>query len=141
MLVVVKFLAVVALLFSQYALATATTSEPSRDSLSFLPVLGSLALVVGAILVMAYVVKKMNLGFPGSKAIKVVSGLSLGQKERIVVIEVNGQQHLLGVTPSQVNYLLSLDEPINIEAGTDSASGNSPMTFQKILQGVKNKNG
>ena len=141
MLVVVKFLAVVALLFSQYALATATTSEPSRDSLSFLPVLGSLTLVVGAILVMAYVVKKMNLGFPGSKAIKVVSGLSLGQKERIVVIEVNGQQHLLGVTPSQVNYLLSLDEPINIEAGTDSASGNSPMTFQKILQGVKNKNG
>ena len=141
MLVVVKFLAVVALLFSQYALATATTSEPSRDSLSFLPVLGSLTLVVGAILVMAYVVKKMNLGFPGSKAIKVVSGLSLGQKERIVVIEVNGQQHLLGVTPSQVNYLLSLDEPINIEASTDSASGNSPMTFQKILQGVKNKNG
>ena len=77
----------------------------------------------------------MNLGFPGSRAIKVVTELSLGAKERIVVIEVNGKQHLIGVTPQQVNHLLTLDDPIQMD---DPA--NAGLSFQKILQGVIKKN-
>jgi len=119
-----------------------TTGIKAPDTLSFLPVLGSLTFVIGAILILAYIVRKMNLGIAAGKAIKVITALSLGTKERVVVIEVNGKQHLLGVTPSQVNHLFELDEPINTSAkptDSDSHDENSPLTFQKILQGLKDK--
>ncbi len=115
--------------------AAKETARASRE-LPFLPVLVSLLIVVLAILVLAWFSKKMNLGFPGNRAIKVVTALSLGAKERIVVIEVNGKQHLIGVTPQQVNHLLTLDEPLDMANPAQSGG----LSFQKILQGVGKKN-
>ena len=108
----------------------------SRE-LPFLPVLASLLVVVLVIVALAWFSKKMNLGFPGNRAIKVVTALSLGAKERIVVIEVNGKQHLIGVTPQQVNHILTLDEPLDMANQTQSGG----LSFQKILQGMSKKNG
>jgi flagellar biosynthetic protein FliO len=107
----------------------------NRPSVDIVPVLTSLLVVVAAIVVLAVFYKRMNLGFPGSRAIKVVTALSLGNKERIVVIEVNGQQHLIGVTSQQVNHLLSLDEPLNMDSPTPAGA----MSFQSILQGITKK--
>jgi flagellar protein FliO/FliZ len=113
----------------------ATVIGKPRETLSALPMLGGLLVVVLCIVVLAFFYKKINLGFPGSRAIKVVTALSLGAKERIIVIEVNGQQHLIGVTPQQVNHLLTLDEPIHMD--NPATTG---LSFQKILQGVSKKN-
>jgi flagellar protein FliO/FliZ len=115
--------------------AAKDTARASRE-LPFLPVLASLLVVVLVIMALAWLSKKMNLGFPGNRAIKVVTALSLGAKERIVVIEVNGKQHLIGVTTQQVNHLLTLDEPL--EMGNPVQAGG--LSFQKILQGMSKKN-
>ena len=45
------------------------------------------------------------------KSMKVVGSLPLGQRERVVLIEVAGQQWLLGVTPGQISLLHRFDEP------------------------------
>lgn len=114
--------------------ASAAKTTPSATS--YLSVMFSLVIVIGVMLVLALFYKRMNLGFAGSQAIKVVTALPIGTKERILVIEVNGQQHLIGVTPQQINHLVTLDEPVEI---TSNGPVNLGTSFQKILQGAKNK--
>ncbi len=110
----------------------ATASNPPSPS-SYLSVITSLFLVIAVMLVLAILYKRMNLGFAGSHAIKVITALPIGTKERIMVIEVNGQQHLIGVTPQQINHLISLDEPI--DSGNDGVSAEQGnRSFQQILQ-------
>ncbi len=109
-----------------------------KGELSVLPVISSLFVVIVVILLLALAVKRFNLGFPGSRAIKVVTALSLGAKERLVVVEINGKQHVLGVTSNQINHLLSLDEPLESQEHSPP-SGQQPLTFQKILENLGNK--
>jgi flagellar protein FliO/FliZ len=90
-------------------------TQPLRQSAN-LPGLGqiviSLALVVGAIVVLALLYKKLQLKMPGSKHFKVVATLPVGQKERILVIEIQGKQRVIGVTPHSVNFLFDLENPL-----------------------------
>ena len=93
----------------------ATSYTPQMTSM-----LLSLIVVIIIIFVLAAIMKKFSLNFPGSGQIKVITSVSLGAKERIVVIEVNGEQHLLGVTSGSVNHLLKLTQPITNEVAGDS---------------------
>lgn len=92
-----------------------TAVQPLKQSAS-LPGLGqiviSLALVVGAIVVLAFLYKKLQLKLPGSKHFKVIATLPVGQKERILVIEIQGKQRVIGVTPHSVNFLFELESPL-----------------------------
>jgi flagellar protein FliO/FliZ len=52
-----------------------------------------------------------------------------GSKERVIVIDVGGEQHLLGITAHNINHLAKLDSPIAM------TSGNSGENFkQKLAQ-------
>ena len=52
-------------------------------------------------------------GFQGTKQhIKVISAINVGTRERAVLIEVAGEQLLLGVAAGQVNLLHKIAEPI-----------------------------
>lgn len=122
-------------LLAETKTAPASGTELSPALTSSVSVMISMFVVIGVIIALAVFYKRMNLGFAGSQSIKVVTALPLGTKERIVVIEVNGQQHLIGVTPQQINHLVTLDEPIERTEPT-----NLGMSFQKILQGAKKTN-
>lgn len=76
--------------------------------------LGALVLVIGVIFGLAWVLKRMQVpSLMGAKAgLKVVSQLPLGQKERVLVLDVNGEQVLVGVTPQQITLLKTLNNPI-----------------------------
>lgn len=133
------------LVFSNSVLANADMPR-AADSLSFIPTLASLVVVVIAIFVLAFIAKRLNIGVGGNRAIKVVSALSLGTRERILVIEVGGKQHLVGVTAHQVNYLFELEQPLD-ESSTDVGQfanqfgDKKPLVFQDLLKGFKNKKG
>lgn len=100
---------------TQSAAQADVATQPLRQSAN-LPGLGqiviSLALVVGAIVVLALLYKKLQLKMPGSKHFKVVATLPVGQKERILVIEIQGKQRVIGVTPNSVNFLFDLENPL-----------------------------
>ena len=100
------------LAFAQVAAQADSAAQPLRQSAN-LPGLGqiviSLALVLGAIVVLALLYKKLQLKMPGSKHFKVVATLPIGQKERILVIEIQGKQRVIGVTPHSVNFLFDLE--------------------------------
>lgn len=74
-----------------------------------LALLAVLALIVG----LGWVLKRMpGSGFKPADGLRVVASLNVGAKERVVVVEVNGEQLLLGVTAGGINTLHRLPEPL-----------------------------
>ncbi|MFQ3209766.1 MAG: flagellar protein FliO/FliZ, partial [Colwellia sp.] len=58
------------------------------------------------------VLKRFNISQQNVSQLKVVTSLSLGAKERLVVIQAGEQQLLLGVTAQQVTLIERLTEPL-----------------------------
>jgi len=65
----------------------------------------ALGLVVGLILLLAWVMKKLS-------GLRTVASLAVGPRERVVIVDCGGQQLLLGVTQHSVNLLHTLPEPL-----------------------------
>lgn len=51
----------------------------------------------------------------GQGQIRLVDGLHLGNKERLVLVELNDKQILLSITPGQVNKLDTINKPFSTE--------------------------
>lgn len=66
----------------------------------------SLAVVIGAIFACAWLVRRYGGGarLPGQR-VRTLATVSVGTRERVVLIEVNGAQLLLGVAPGNVRSL------------------------------------
>nr|WP_086941103.1 flagellar biosynthetic protein FliO [Thaumasiovibrio occultus] len=91
--------------------------------LSLVTTFSSLFLVLGLIVLLAWLTKKLRLsqlGGAGSQ-MRVVKQLPLGAKERLVVVEVGNEQLLIGVTAQQVNLIKTLAEPLPEEASPQFA--------------------
>lgn len=82
-----------------------------------------LVVVLAAIVVVAWFMKRLGRFQSGAGgAIKVVGGLSMSARERVVLVQVGQTQLLLGVAPGRVQTLHVLQEPIadpnrEVEAG------------------------
>ena len=72
--------------------------------------------IVIFIYLIAWAAKKLNLTPNHGQHIKTVTSMSLGGRERIVIIEVQNQQYAIGVTPHSVSTLFKLDENISVKA-------------------------
>ncbi|MBU2223888.1 MAG: flagellar biosynthetic protein FliO [Gammaproteobacteria bacterium] len=98
--------------------ATAVAKETAKVPAA-IPGIGqiviSLALVIGLVLLLAFVYKKMQLKMPGSKHFRVVATLNVGTRERLLVIEMQGKQRVIGVTAHNVNFLFELETPLTEE--------------------------
>ncbi|MBD7924356.1 flagellar biosynthetic protein FliO [Xanthomonas sp. CFBP 8703] len=93
---------------SASGVGSAAPSPPSLIGAVF-----ALLLVLGLILGMAWVLKRLpGSGFRPAEGLRVVASLAVGAKERVVVVEVNGEQLLLGVSPGGVRTLHRLPEPL-----------------------------
>ena len=77
----------------------------------------SLLLVLFAIVIAAWLLKKLQVGGNTVNGLKVVTSLNLGSKERLVVVQVGEKQLLLGITGQQINLLDTLEEPIEVKSG------------------------
>jgi len=73
----------------------------------------ALLLVLGLIIGLGWLLKRLpGSGFRPAAGLKLVASLPLGAKERVVVVEVGGQQVLLGVTTGGITALHALPEPL-----------------------------
>ena len=137
-----KSIAVLALLlinpaFAQETAKTVAPDSPVRapDTVGTIVSLGlGLVAVIAVIYGCAWIIRRMN-GMTGmnNNAIKVVSVMAIGARERIALIEVGGQQILLGITPSAIRTLHVFDEPV-VEAGSAGSRD-----FARRLQGMIGK--
>lgn len=110
-------LAVVLFLISRagYSAETGSASSSMPNPLgsgAVIELVLGLVAVIGLILALAWVVKRLNV-LPGQRAgMQVVAVLPLGQREKAVLIQVGEQQMLLGVSSSQVSLLEKFDAPV-----------------------------
>ena len=72
----------------------------------------SLLIVVAIVIALGWTFKKLTLRLPGSRHIKIISTMPLGPKERLLVIEMQGKQRVLGVTANNINLLFELENPL-----------------------------
>ena len=106
---------------------------------SVMQVILSLLLVLAAIVLVAWVLKRINMpqNAAGS-ALKVISGVAVGQRERIVLVEVNDTWLVVGVAPGQVTALHTMPKNI-LPASTESASPDADNKFKNWLKIVMEK--
>jgi flagellar protein FliO/FliZ len=68
-----------------------------------------LALVVGA----WWLVRRMGgMNVAGSRQMRVLASLPVGARERVVIVEIAGEQWALGVAPGRVSLLHRFAEPV-----------------------------
>lgn len=116
--------------------AAATAMPPAIGISNVLQMFSALLVVVLAIVVMAWLMRRFNrLGGGSGASLKVLASVSLGQRERAVLVQVGAQQLLLGVGQGNVRTLLVLEEPIALN-GTATA-GAFAEKLAKALKGDK----
>lgn len=115
-----------------------TGSSSSYSSISSIAsIFLSLLVVVGLIFAVAYVMRRFNVTSVNGGHMKVVASMMAGVKEKIMVIEVGGEQHLIGVTGQQITHLSKLTTPIDTQA--DSSTANQGSFQQKLAQAMADK--
>ncbi|EPR7491566.1 flagellar biosynthetic protein FliO [Vibrio alginolyticus] len=98
------------ILSAPYAFAAAP------NNLDLATTLGSLVLVIGVILLLAWLLKRMQVPVMGQqKGLRIVSQLPVGTKERIAVVQVGEEQFLVGITSQSIQTLAKLDKPLKEE--------------------------
>lgn len=96
---------------------TGTPAEPASLN-QLLQVAGGLLAVVVVIFALAWLLRRVGMvnGVAGS-ALRVLGALSVGQREKLVLVQVGDKQLLVGVTPGSVTTLHVLETPIEIPVG------------------------
>lgn len=118
-----KFLSIVIVLLLQAMshplLAAGSPVKPIVDPLAGTNVI---QMIVGLIFVLilvfaiAWLVRRVGgVSLTGGGALKVISGMSMGSRERVVLLQVGEEQLLLGVSPGRVQTLHVLEKPIEVE--------------------------
>jgi len=115
-----------------------TPPAPALTSGSILQVIFSLLLVLAAVVVVAWLLKRINQPLQGAgNALKIISGVAVGQRERIVLVEVNDTWLVVGVAPGQVNALHSM--PKGSLPSTSNAQTGDDNKFQMWLKQMMEK--
>ena len=102
-------------------------TDPMSGSYLFQLILGLIVVLI-CILALAWFAKRMNrLQSSTGGMLKVIGGLSMGSRERVVLIQVGSEQLLLGVSPGRVNTLHVLEKKL------EDADVSSEKTFASSL--------
>jgi flagellar protein FliO/FliZ len=99
----------------------------------------ALLTVLAIIIVCAFILKRIQPVKTQGKGLDIVTSMSLGAKERLIVVQVGDKQQLLGVTSQQITLLATLDTPLEITAPITTELSKSLVSLvQKHLINKKN---
>ena len=102
-----------ALALTGVAVAAPEAPAPGLGGADLLSFAISLLVVVGSILAFGWLFARFRPGMnQGGEQIRVVAMRPLGPKDRLVVVEVGGQQILVGVSQGHMQNLHTLSEPL-----------------------------
>lgn len=99
-----------------------------------------LVFIVALILVLGWFLRRFNQGgLFNNSSIKIIASLPLGTRERLAVVDVGGQQLLLGITATQINTLHVFNEPILAPGDTSPAASDFGKKLMTLLQQKNSK--
>lgn len=88
-----------------------TPPPPAVSSSNIAQIIFSLLLVLAAIMLVAWLLKRVNAAQLGSgNLLKILGNVAIGQRERIVLVEVKDTWLVVGVGPGQIRTLHTLQK-------------------------------
>lgn len=94
-----------------------------------------LAAVLGVIFGLAWLARRFNLNVAGaSGSLRVVSAMTVGPKEKILVVEVEDKRLLLGVTSQQITLLQVLEGEAPNPVTSAASAGGFAEKMQALLK-------
>lgn len=104
---------------------------------NILQMLLGLAVVIALMFALAWVMRRFTgIQTSVSGSLKILGGLSLGTRERIVLVQAGETQLLVGVAPGRVQTLHVLDERIE-SAATSQSTASFSDNLKAALKGQK----
>jgi flagellar protein FliO/FliZ len=108
------------------------------DSGFMLQFLAGLAIVLVCIVGLAWLMKRAGgLRASAYGTLRVIDGIALSARERIVLVQVGDTQVLLGVAPGRVNRVHVLDEKVATVAQAQTAPVNFAERLKQVMGGEK----
>lgn len=113
-----------------------TPPPPAVSSGNVMQIVLSLLLVIAAIVLVAWLLKRMNALQTGDgQALKVLSSVAIGQRERIVLIEVEETWLVVGVGPGQIRTLHTLPRAsLPAQNNTVAPEKNFNVWLKKVIE-------
>lgn len=93
-------------------------------------------IVLGVFFLCVWGVRKLNgLAVNGTEQMRIVGGLSLGMREKVILIQVGRKQLIVGVTPGRIEtlHVLENDDCLGKTQAVDTESGFA----QRLMQALK----
>lgn len=104
------------------------TAKPVADSVNgsyLLQLIAGLSVVLVSIIVLAWFAKRFNRFQSSSDgSLQVLGGISMGARERVVLIQVGGEQLVLGVAPGNIRTLHVIENSV---ANSNANAINTPV--------------
>lgn len=135
------------ILLSPLSLASNEASaqvESLSNPTSIVSIFLSLLLVIVIVFALALLMRRFNVTATGNGQLNVVASMVAGTRERVLVIEVGQEQHLIGVTATNINHLAKLENPLQKPTSSSAESFKDKLTQAlagKIQSGIKSTNG
>ncbi|MDB5867088.1 MAG: putative flagellar protein FliO [Betaproteobacteria bacterium] len=92
-----------------------------------------LAIVLGLIVAAGWFMKRFSIGPAAAGTLKVVAGTAVGQRERVVVVEIGETWMVLGVAPGRVNALHTMPRG-QVTTTTQAQPAATPAAFAAWLK-------
>ncbi|MFQ3207787.1 MAG: flagellar protein FliO/FliZ [Glaciecola sp.] len=113
--------------------ASASTPQTLQNPSSILSIFLSLLLVVAIIFALAFIARRFNVTQAGNGQLKVVASMAAGAKEKIMVVDVGGEQFLIGITAHNINQLGKLENPLQTTSTDKSPGQTTSLAFKDKL--------
>lgn len=99
-----------------------------------------LIVVVLCIVALAWLSKRINrLQSAGIDSFKVIGGINMGARERVVLLQVGEEQLLIGVSPGRINKLHTLATPVQTDASGSDLEATGFSKKLKVIMRDANK--
>jgi len=141
-----RSIAVLASLFSTVVIAVEETTLvvqktlPHTGSEQLIKMVLGLLFVLMMIFLLAFLFKKyVGSSFLVNTSLKTIAGVSVGQKERVVLVQVGDRQVLVGVAPGQVNMLYTLEKGEEVSVNNEMPKSAFAEKFKQSLTRLEKK--
>lgn len=96
-----------------HAAENRAVTEPLSSSHAIIQMLFGLAIVLALFISMAWLLRRFGQdNFKTNKIFRTIGTMSVGTRERLLLIEVSGEQFVLAVSPGSITKIHHFDQPI-----------------------------